>query len=198
MIRLELPIDTERLRLREFVGDDLPAVTMLYCEKRVTRHMLYGPRDEASAKRHLSAVLKRQQAKRRDAWELAITPAKGSPVIGACDLTLHSGQEAEIGYLISPRHWRQGYATEAATALTAAAFAQLHVQRVLSTVEIHNERSLRVLDKAGLRWEATFRRYARSRKHWWDVHLYAISRDDWALAQSPGAGHLARAGMAGT
>jgi RimJ/RimL family protein N-acetyltransferase len=184
MSRLTLPIETARLRLREFLADDLPAVTALYREKRVTRHMLYGPRDEASAKRHLNGILKRQQDKRRDLWELAIALADDSTVIGACDLTLHSREEAEIGYLISPKHWRQGYATEAATALAGAAFAQLRVQRVLSTVEIHNERSLRVLDKAGLRWEATFRRYARSRKHWWDVHLYTISRDDWTLARS--------------
>jgi ribosomal-protein-alanine N-acetyltransferase len=183
MSRLTLPIDTVRLQLREFINDDLRTVTALYCEKRVTRHMLYGPRDEASARRHLAGVLKRQQEKRRDTWELAITLAGDPTVIGACDLTLHSREEAEIGYLISPKHWRQGYATEAAAALASAAFAQLRVQRVLSTVEIHNERSLRVLDKAGLRWEATFRRYARSRKHWWDVHLYVISRDDWVLAQ---------------
>jgi RimJ/RimL family protein N-acetyltransferase len=184
MSRLKLPIETARLRLREFAEEDLAAVTKLYCDRRVTRHMLYGPRDEASAKRHLAGVLQRQRDKRRDVWELAITLAKDSSVIGACDLTLHSREEAEIGYLVAPGHWRQGYATESATALAGAAFDQLRVDRILSTVEIHNARSLRVLDRAGLRWEATFRRYARSRKQWWDVHLYTISRDDWALSRS--------------
>ena len=159
MSRLKLPLETRRLCLREFTDDDLAAITALYCDKRVTRHMLYGPRDKASAKRYLASV------------------------IGACDLTLHCREEAEIGYLIAPAQWRQGYATETAAALAGAAFEQLRVDRILSTVEIHNKRSLRVLDKAGLRWEATFRRYARSRKHWWDVHLYAISREDWALAR---------------
>jgi ribosomal-protein-alanine N-acetyltransferase len=183
MSQLRLPIATARLRLREFLATDLPAVTALYCDKRVTRHMLYGPKDEASAKRHLGSILGRQQDPRRDAWELAITLADDPTVIGACDLTLHSGGEAEIGYLLSPRHWRKGYATEAVTALASTACAELGVGRVLSTVEIHNQRSLRVLDRAGLRWEATFRRYARSRKQSWDVHLYAISRDDWSLVQ---------------
>jgi len=183
MTRFELPIETARLRLREFRAEDLPAVTTLYSQERVTRHMLYGPRDETSAKRHLRGVLQRQRDARRDTWELAVTLADDPAVIGACDLTLHSREEAEVGYVISPGHWRQGYGTEAATALVAAAFTQLGVDRVLSTVEIHNERSLRVLDKVGLRWEATFRRYARSRKKWWDVHLYTVSRDDWALAQ---------------
>ena len=183
MSRLKLPLETGRLRLREFTGDDLAAMTALYCDKRVTRHMLYGPRDELSAKRHLAAVLRRQQERRRDVWELAVTRADDSTIIGACDLTLHSREEAEIGYLIAPAQWRQGYATETAAALAGAAFEQLRVERILSTVEIHNRRSLRVLDKAGLRWEATFRRYARSRKDWWDVHLYTISREDWALAR---------------
>jgi RimJ/RimL family protein N-acetyltransferase len=181
--RLRLPIDTDRLCLREFSGEDLAAVTTLYSDRRVTRYMLYGPRDESGARRHLAGVIRRQRDEPREAWELAVTRVDDNTLIGACDLTLHSRQEAEIGYLFARRHWRQGYASEVAVTLVGSAFAQLGVERVLSTVEIHNERSLRVLDKAGLRWEATFRRYARARRHWWDVHLYAISREDWAVAQ---------------
>ena len=179
---LALPIDTARLRLRELAATDLDALRVLYCDKRITRHMLYGPRDEEGAERHLAGVLRRQQQPSRDAWELGVEDPAGQRLIGACDLTLHPGREAEIGYLLTPDCWGRGFATEIAAALLRAAFGQLQAVRVLSTVEIHNARSIKVLEKAGLRWEATLRRHARAHRKWWDVHLYTVSREDWALA----------------
>jgi RimJ/RimL family protein N-acetyltransferase len=182
--QLALPSDTERLVLRDFAAGDQAAVTALYCDARITRHMLYGPRDQDSARRHLASVIRRQSGATRDLWELAVTLADDGRLVGACDLTLHSREEAEIGYLLSPRHWGQGFGTEIALALVGSAFNQLGVDRVLSTVEIHNQRSMRVLDKAGLRWEASLRRHARVQSRWWDVHLYSVSREDWLLAQA--------------
>lgn len=179
----KLPLETDRLRLRELVADDEDDFIALYGDGRITRHLLYGPTDAESAREHLGAAIRRQRAARRDTWELGVELAASGRLIGACDLTLHSKEEAEIGYLLAPACWKQGYGTEVALALIHAAFEQLGVARVLSTVEIHNSRSLRVLDKAGLRWEGTLRRHAKAKHRWWDVHLYAVTRDDWLTAR---------------
>jgi len=179
---LALPLGTPRLRIRELAAADRDALAALYCDTRITRHMLYGPRDGPAAERHLDGVLRRQRAPSRDTWELGVEDPAGPRLVGACDLTLHRGHEAEIGYLLAPDCWGRGFGTEVATSLVRAAFEQLRADRVLSTVEIHNARSIKVLEKAGLRWEATLRRHAHARRKWWDVHLFAVSRDDWALA----------------
>lgn len=178
-----LPLETDRLRLRELAADDEDDFIALYDDGRITRHLLYGPTDAESAREHLAAAIRRQRAARRDTWELGVELAGTGRLVGACDLTLHSKEEAEIGYLLAHACWRQGYGTEMAVALVHASFEQLGVTRVLSTVEVHNERSARVLDKAGLRWEGTLRRYARAKRRWWDVHLYAVTRDDWLTAR---------------
>lgn len=179
----QLPFDTARLRLRELCAADEPAVVGLYTDPRITRHLLYGPRDADSARDHLARVIGRQHAARRDTWELGVERVSSGELVGAGDLTLHSAEEAEVGYLLAPSAWGQGHGTELATALVGAAFDQLGVERVMATVEIRNERSIRVLDKAGLRWEGTLRRYARDRRRWWDVHLYAVTRDEWQLSR---------------
>jgi RimJ/RimL family protein N-acetyltransferase len=180
---LRLPVTTARLSIRELAAADEAALIALYADPRVTRHLLHGPDDEDGARRHLARVLRRQQEAGRDTWELAVEAAGSGQLIGACDLTLHPAAEAEIGYLLAPACWGQGLGTELAVALVRTAFEQLRAVRVLSTVEVHNARSLKVLDKAGLRWEGTLRRYARARRRWWDVHLYAVTRDDWQLAE---------------
>lgn len=180
--RLRLPRTTTRLLIREFVPADEPALVALYADRRVTRHLLYGPGDAEAAREHLARILRRQHSRRRDTWELAVE-LDGS-VVGAGDLVLHSPEEAEIGYLVAHAHWGQGYATEVAVGLLEAAFVELGVQRVVATVEISNARSIAVLDKAGLRWEGSFRRHARAKQRWWDVHLHAVTREDWLQAQA--------------
>ena len=40
---LSLPIQTQRLSLREFAKEDLDALCGLVCDRRVTRYMFYMP-----------------------------------------------------------------------------------------------------------------------------------------------------------
>jgi RimJ/RimL family protein N-acetyltransferase len=181
--RPRLPLATSRLRIREFAPGDEEALTALYADRRVTRHLLHGPRDAEGVKRHLSGILRRQRSARRDTWELGAVEAVSGLLVGAGDLVLHSSTEAEIGYLVAHSHWSQGYGTEIAAALLESAFEDLGVAQVVATVDIGNARSIGVLDKVGLRWEATFRRHARDRQRQWDVHLYSLAREDWLQAQ---------------
>ena len=179
-----LPIDTARLRIREFAAGDEPDLAGLYLDRRITRHLLHGPRDAEGVHRHLAGILRRQRGPRRDTWELAAVEAASGQLVGAGDLVLHSAGEAEIGYLVAHSLWGRGYATEIAGALLQSAFLDLGVKQVVATVAIGNARSLGVLDKLGLRWEASFRRQARDRRREWDVHLYSLAREDWLQARA--------------
>lgn len=183
--KLSLPVTTPRLVLRDFCALDLQAVLDCRCDARVTRHMPFGPRDESEAREHLAGILSAQRDPRRSAWELAVERQDDGRVIGACDLTLQSAREAEVGYVLGRTSWGLGFGTELAQALLATAFTQLGVERVVSTVEVTNRRSIRVLEKAGLRWDGTVRRHAHARGRWWDVHLYSLDRDAWQLDGGP-------------
>ena len=179
-----LPLATQRLRIREFTAGDEESLVALYSDRRVTRHLLHGPRDAEGVQHHLAGILRRQRSRRRDTWELGAVDAASGLLVGAGDLALHSAKEAEIGYMVARKHWGQGYGVEIAAALLASAFRDLGVEQVVATVDIGNARSLAVLDKVGLRWEATYRRHARDQRREWDVHLYSLDREDWLLAQA--------------
>jgi len=51
----------------------------------------------------------------------------------------------DLGYMLGIENWGKGYATEVALALVDAAFFELHADRVISTVDINNGASIRVL-----------------------------------------------------
>jgi RimJ/RimL family protein N-acetyltransferase len=80
-------------------------------------------------------------------------------VIGGCGLHTRVGDDAfEIGYWIRSSRVGQGLATEAAGALTAAAFRVAGADRVEIHVDPANTASLRIPEKLGFAREAYLRR----------------------------------------
>jgi RimJ/RimL family protein N-acetyltransferase len=178
--RLTLPIATERLLVREFVAQDADALCSLICDRRVTRYVFYVPSARCDAESYVRGVLGYQRQRPRTTWELAITARKDGDLLGSCNLTLMSAGEADLGYMLKRAAWGRGLGTEAALALIDAAFEQLRMARVISTVDVRNAASIRVLEKAGLRWEATYRKLRKIRGEWRDCHLFTLSREAWS------------------
>jgi RimJ/RimL family protein N-acetyltransferase len=64
-------------------------------------------------------------------------------------------EDVDIGYALLPQFWSKGYAREIAAAVLAYAQAVLKFPRVAAIVSPENERSIRVLESIGLRYEKT-------------------------------------------
>jgi RimJ/RimL family protein N-acetyltransferase len=182
--RLTLPLATSRLAIREFATADLDPLCEVLGDPRVTRYMLHSPRNRSEVEAYLEQVLGFKRERPRSAWELAVCEAQDGTLIGACTLTFLAASEADLGYLLARRLWRQGLASEIAAALVDAGFEDLGLSRISSTVDVRNLASIRVLEKTGLRWEATLRRLRKVRGEWRDCHLYAIARTEWEAARA--------------
>jgi ribosomal-protein-alanine N-acetyltransferase len=179
MRTLTLPVRTARLTLREFVLGDLAAVHAYSSDSRVTRYLFFGPRDEESTAEYLQGILASQTEVPRTRFELAVEEIATSRVIGACDLSFVERNVVDLGYMLGAAEWGKGYATEISLALVDAAFFDLRADRVISTVDVNNGASIRVLEKVGMRWEAVFRKHRRAKNRWWDCHLYVLPRAVW-------------------
>ena len=179
MMRLELPIRTPRLTLRDFVASDFDAVHAYASDPQVTRYMFYGPRTEAETRAYLDRMLRTQRETPRTTWELAAVRTSDARLVGACDLTLEQPFEADLGFIFARDAWGLGYATEGACALVRAGFDELGVARIFATCDVANRASARVLEKAGLRREATLDRHKHANDRWWTSFLYAVRRAEW-------------------
>jgi RimJ/RimL family protein N-acetyltransferase len=179
-----LPIITARLRLRDFVESDFPAIYAYSSDPRVTKFLFFGPRDAESTADYLEGLLASQSEIPRSRFELAVEVRASGRVIGACDLSLIERSVVDLGYMLGLAEWGQGFATEIARALVDAAFLDLRAERVISTVDVNNQASIRVLEKIGMRWEAVFRKHRRAKNRWWDCHLYVLPRELWELSKS--------------
>jgi RimJ/RimL family protein N-acetyltransferase len=176
---LRLPIRTERLCLRDFVREDLAGMHRFAADPRVTRYLFFGPRDADATAEYLDGLLASQSESPRTRYELAVEDTASARLVGACDLSVIESDAVDLGYMLAHAEWGKGYATELALALADAAFFDLRAERVISTVDVNNQASMRVLEKIGMRWEAVYRKHRRAKNRWWDCHLYTLPRAVW-------------------
>jgi RimJ/RimL family protein N-acetyltransferase len=99
-----------------------------------------------------------------------------------------SGQ-AELGYRLLPRFWRQGLASEGARELLRHGFEDLALERVFAETMTVNEASRATMSALGLQYIRTFHAD-------WDEAIpgsehgdveYAITRAQWLAARRPDA-----------
>ena len=179
--RLTLPIETERLWLRDFVEADFAAVHAYASDEEVTRYMFYPPRAEIDTRNYIRRMIQSQMETPRTIWEVAIVRKSDNQLIGACDLTIEREDDGDLGYILAREAWGYGYASEVAKALVLAGFNELKLQRIYAICDVNNQASIRVLEKAGLKREALLENYKEAKGRWWNVYFYALSRADWLL-----------------
>lgn len=88
-------------------------------------------------------------------------------------------QNATIGYWIDGQHNGKGCATEAVKLALQYAFEHAKLHRVQAGVIPRNAGSIRVVEKAGLRFEGLSLRYLKINDVWEDHNIYAITLEDW-------------------
>jgi RimJ/RimL family protein N-acetyltransferase len=94
--------------------------------------------------------------------------------------------EIELGYRLRRSAWGQGYATEGSVALIRKGFTELGVQRVFAEAMAVNNGSRRVMEKAGLTLDQTFRRLDDVDGAEHDIVEYALTRAEWQSAPPDG------------
>jgi [ribosomal protein S5]-alanine N-acetyltransferase len=93
-------------------------------------------------------------------------------------------QNAVLGYFVDADANGKGYATEAARLALRFAFEHAGLHRVQAGVMPRNVRSIRVVQKAGMRDEGTALRYLEIGGVWEDHTIFAITREEWSDAGS--------------
>ena len=142
---------TTRLRLRTPEASDAPALELIASDPRValTTASIPHPYPRGGALRFIEELRNAAGTNRRN---LAITLSGENQLIGMIGF-IEKGSDAELGYMVSPAHWGNGYATEAASRLVEYIFSETPCQAVIGRAMIANPASEAVLRKVGLRWE---------------------------------------------
>ena len=182
------PLTTERLRLRVPIESDFEAIQAYAEDPDVVQFMLWGPNTREETARVLSEWIEAAKVWPRPGVTLMAERLGDGLVLGAVRLgydPVH--QQADFGYPLAREAWGQGYGTEAATALVQVAFETLKAHRVFADCNVLNHRSWRIMEKLGMRREATLIGNLKVRGVWRDTHVYGLLADEWRAWRRSGA-----------
>jgi RimJ/RimL family protein N-acetyltransferase len=194
MIELTAPprrIRTERLLLRPYGPADAPLLkdavdSSLAHLREFIEFAWFAPEP-------LGAVEKRVDEVRRNfedgvGWTYALLAPDGSELFGGAGLHRRVGPEAlEIGYWLRASRVGQGFATEAAAALTRVSFECCGVVRTEIHIDPANTASLAIPVRLGYTHDATLRRRLppmRPGEERRDAEIFSLLDDEYPASPS--------------
>lgn len=164
---------TERLLIRDFEADEGDRVHTYASNALVTEHMTWGPNTLHETREFMQRTIGMQRQSPRVDFELAVTLRTDGRLIGGVGLHVLDKQ-GEIGYILHPDYWRQGYASEAAAEMLRFGFRELGLHRIYATCRPENIGSASVMKKIGMTYEGHLREHMFYRGKWHDSLQYSI------------------------
>jgi RimJ/RimL family protein N-acetyltransferase len=113
-------------------------------------------------------------------FQLAIINKNEDVLIG--DIGIHfleDDAQVEVGYTLAPSYQGKGYAIESLKAVIDYLFFNLKKHRITASVDPNNAKSIRLLEKLGMRKEGHFIKSFRMGDMWLDDCVYAMLEDEW-------------------
>ncbi|HLQ66916.1 MAG TPA: GNAT family N-acetyltransferase [Candidatus Limnocylindrales bacterium] len=147
-------LETPRLTLRRFSMGDAPFVIELLNDPAWLEHI--GDRNVRTLEDARAYLQKGALAmyERLGFGMYVVVLTESGQSIGTCGLIQREGlDDADIGFAFLPQFRGAGYAFESAAAVLEHARTGLGLKRIVAIVSPANHRSIRILEKIGLKFE---------------------------------------------
>jgi ribosomal-protein-alanine N-acetyltransferase len=155
-------LDSERLFFRHHELADLDSFCAMEMDPDVRRYVGGYPRSREDAERKFPYGQLQEVSGRLGVWATVLK--SNGRYIGRCGLYPHIDSaggtvvgEATLSFYIAREHWGQGLASEAGRAFVEFGWIQLQLSRIVSTVQVENAASVRILERLGFALIATER-----------------------------------------
>jgi [ribosomal protein S5]-alanine N-acetyltransferase len=169
-----------RARLRRSTPRDAQALFEMAHDPLVMQYMDWPAQlAQGEAWAFLDAAIQRWQDGSEYHW--MIEDASTGAALGSINCRAR-GFAAEFGFLLAPRAWGRGLATESAQLLVGWLKGRPPIQRIWATTDAMNTRAGAVLERAGLRHEGLLRMATRRPAFGAaarDTRIYGLCRDDF-------------------
>lgn len=180
--RLTWPVHTERLTIRPATSADLRGIFDLRTLPGVAHWLPDRPTAYPDFVLRFGelGVLGRTLVLERDGEVIGDLYLHVTDAWAQEDMADRAGEEAEIGWCLSPDHQGHGYVTEGARALVRLCFEDLGVRRISAAAFAENTGSVRIMERLGMRQENHGIRDSLHRDLGWvDGVVYALLADEW-------------------
>jgi ribosomal-protein-alanine N-acetyltransferase len=147
-------LETQRLLFRAVKRTDLHDIYEYASNPATSEYLLWEPHKNLDYTREfIELVISKYKSGEYSDW--ALVYKETGKMIGTCGFTRIDEENSilEIGYVINPKFWGKGIATEAAERIIKFAFEELNINRIEAKFMFGNEASLAVMKNNGMKFE---------------------------------------------
>ncbi len=174
-------INGDRILLRDINKNDWSDVHQYASQAIVCKYQPWGPNTIKESQTFVNEAVIDLKKSPRTRFVFAIIVKQTEKLIGVIELNIRDeiNRKSEVGYIIHPDYWGQGFATEAAKLIVNYSFTQLNMHRIYATCDPRNIESSKVLEKIGMTLEGRMRQDLLLKDGWRDSLLYSILEHEW-------------------
>lgn len=158
-----LPLETERLIIRELTLGDLDAFHEVFGDPEVMRWIPTGPsRDRDHSLQRLQTLIEHQRQHGFSLW--AVIERETMDFVGTCGLLYLEGKgpDVELAYHLARSRWGRRYVSEAAAACVAYGLDELGLEEIVAITDPDHFVSRRVMEKIGMVFKGMGEYYGRT------------------------------------
>ncbi len=148
-------LETPRLLLRHLTSEDLPQLFDLYRDPVMRQYFPDGTLTLEETRREIEWFRNGHPEHPELGLWTTVERSTGE-FLGRCGLLpwqIDGVVEVELAFMINKTRWREGFATEAATAIVSYAKGTLNLTRLICLITPGNSASIRVAEKVGMKFE---------------------------------------------
>jgi RimJ/RimL family protein N-acetyltransferase len=185
------PISSTRIRIDRLKPLDVQAMHGYRSDPEVARYQGWQPKTLEDISDFISSQSEMVTPTPGQWFQLGIFLGDTPKLIGDCGIQILQGdpRQAEIGVTLDPRHQGQGLATECLHCLFDYLFSNLHLHRVICSIDPRNIASVRLVNNLGMRQEAHFVQSYWFKDQWADDLIFALLAHEWHPCNPPRAKH---------
>ncbi|MEZ0481602.1 GNAT family N-acetyltransferase [Planococcus sp. SSTMD024] len=180
--KFEARSETERLIVRPLQIGDYAEWLKGFNGRSPSKHA-YDPgrldMEECTEPWFSELVEKHQQLAKGDiAHVFGVFQKEDGRHVGMVDFSTLARQEFQwgrIGYTIHNQYWQQGYGKEAVTEALNIAFTQLGFHRIEAHINLDNKASVRLAERAGMKFECVREAFLYEGGEWVDHLIYSLN-----------------------
>ncbi len=165
-------LETPRLILRRFAESDTDAIFAMRRDAEIMRFIRAPQTNREETLSWLRLVSSK--------WEeekigfCAVIEKAANEMIGWCGLwKLKETSEVEVGYAIARKHWKKGFASEAAEAFLQYGFDELNLKEIVAVAHPENQASQSVMKRLGMTFDYIGKFYEIELVH------FSITKGEW-------------------
>jgi RimJ/RimL family protein N-acetyltransferase len=177
-----IEIVTERLRLRPFTADDLPAFVDYRSDPDVARYQSWDTTfSPADAERFLASQDGLEFGRPGPWMQLAAVDRVNGQLCGDCAVRVETDQPAtaEVGVSLAPSSQHRGLAGEALGAVVTRLFDDHGMHRIYAQADDRNLAVHRLLEGLGFRCEARLVEADWFKGEWSTLRVFAVLAREW-------------------